>query len=175
MSVVGRLVAVRFLNGDVLKGRTADFKPFCATFLVRHEDGKSTRVDTRELKAVFFIKTVAGNPQHRETKEFSRKTLGGKQVWVEFKDGEELAGWATAFASGKNGFFFAPTDPEANAERVFVFHSALRQFRIGPAAEQAAEEYKTRPGKTGETTGASGAKPPRTSETSGAGKVWDIE
>jgi hypothetical protein len=169
MSIVGRLVAVRYLDGRVLKGWTADFKPLCSFFLVRHEDGTSTRVDTRELKALFFIKSMSGNPRHREDKKFGKRTVGGKEVWVEFNDGEELAGWSSAFASGKSGFYFAPTDPDSNAERVFVFHSALRQFRVGPAAVQASTSHDNNsPASSKPSSAGSGSG-------SGAGKVYEID
>lgn len=165
MSALGRLVAVRYLDGRVLKGWTADFKPLCTFFLVRQENGSSTRVDTRELKAIFFIKSLTGNPRHRKDKSFGKKTLGGKEVWVEFADGEVLAGWSSAFASGKSGFYFTPTDAGSNAERVFVFHKALRQFRVGPAALKASTDYQNQ-SPAGSTPSGSGPS---------SGQVYEID
>lgn len=139
-----KLVAVRHLDGTVVKGTTADFKPACLSFHVRTEDGTITALNTDELKAVFFIKTIEGDSEHDEQKDFGSKSTPEKKVWIEFKDGEELAGWSSSFASGK-GFFFTPTDPASNLQRAYVFKSAVRRVLDGPEAERAAAERESRP------------------------------
>jgi hypothetical protein len=180
MSVLGKLVVARALDGAMHKGRTADFKPGCASFHVRREDGTQVSVDTAGLKAVFFVKDLEGDPAHREKKRFDRKNRAEKPIWVEFKDGEELAGWSAAVA-GKHGFYFTPTDPDSNLERVYVVRTAIKRILQGPQAEQAAQ-------KGGSPTGpAAPAKPvdrpgqPQRSRTSldagptGPGRVFEIE
>ena len=149
-----KLVAVRYLDGAVAKGTTADFKPACSSFHVRTEDGTVTAVSTNELKAVFFIKTIEGDSEHEEEKDFGSKNTPEKKVWIEFTDGEELAGWSSSFASG-NGFFFTPTDAASNTVRAYVFKSAVRRVLDGPEAERAMAERKARP-------------------PSGVGPMWDI-
>jgi len=139
-----KLVAVRYLDGRVLKGRTGDFNPLCRSFHVRGDDGSTIAVDVQGLKGVFFIRTPAGDPDHEEKKDFGTKNTAEKRIWVEFIDGEQMAGWSTSFASGK-GFFFTPTDPASNLERAYVYKDAVARILEGAAAEQAAAAYRPRP------------------------------
>ena len=142
-----KLVAVRYLDGRVVKGRTADFKPAVPVFHVRADDGTATTVEARDLKAVFFIRTAEGKPDHEERKDFGSKNTAEKKIWIEFIDGEQLAGWSSSFASGK-GFFFTPTDPQSNLERAYVYKDAVLQILEGAEAEAAAAAYRPR-GRSG--------------------------
>lgn len=144
MSALGKLVAVRYSDGSVEKGRTPDFKPGCTTFHLHQEAGRTIEVRTNRLKAVFFVRTPEGDPVHEEVKDFATKKTPEMKIWVEFSDGEELGGWSTAFNSRNDGFFFTPTDPDANSVRAYVYRAALKRVLLGPAAEQAAEAYHRR-------------------------------
>jgi hypothetical protein len=139
---LGKLVAVRSLDGSIRKGWTADFKPGCVSFHIRQEDDAIQRLETKGLKAVFFIKTMAGQPQHEEGKDFGSKNTAEKKIWIEFTDGEQLAGWSSALG-GRNGFYFTPTDPDSNLERVFVFRDAVRRVLQGEEAIRAAQEHRS--------------------------------
>jgi hypothetical protein len=138
MSALGKLVAVHYLDGRVVKGRTADFKPNCDFFHVRTDGGAQTRVETPGLKGIFFIRTAEGDPAHDQRNDFEARAGAEKKIWIEFVDGESLAGWSSAFASAGRGFFFTPTDPDSNLERVYAFRAAIRELRVGPDAERAA-------------------------------------
>jgi hypothetical protein len=144
MSNLGKLVAARHLDGTLHKGRTADFKPGCASFHLRKEDGTVVCIETNRLKAVFFIKTLEGDPTHEEVKDFTTKTTPEKKIWILFADGEALAGWSSAFASGKGGFYLTPTDPDSNLERAYAYHAAIRLILQGEEAEKAAEAYRAK-------------------------------
>ena len=142
----GTLVAARYREGLVVKGRTTDFLPNRNHFHVA-VDGvpRPVRIATADLKALFFIKTEKGNPDHEERKTFRHPGESWVKLWIVFEcDGEELAGWTMASLSGKNGFFMIPTDQESNIEKMFVFRSALKTIRKGPEAEAAAREYAHR-------------------------------
>ena len=141
MSIDGKLVAARFVDGRVTKGWTADFSPSCSSFHVRQTDETVRNIETKDLKAVFFIKSVDGNPDHEEEKEFGVKSLSDQEVWVEFTDGEQLAGWSSAL-SGATGFYFTPTDVFSNMVCAFVFRSAVQRVLQGDEAVRAAEEYR---------------------------------
>lgn len=145
MSVVGKLVAVRCKDGRVLKGYTADFHPNRPLFHLKEEGASSTAtVRVGDLKAVFFIRTPAGNPEHEERKDFSLQETPEREIWVQFKDGEELAGWSSSFASAGPGFYITPTDPESNMERAYVFRASVAKVLHGHAAEDAARRYRER-------------------------------
>jgi hypothetical protein len=161
VSALGKLVAVRSLDGTVLKGRTADFKPACTWFHVVTEDGSTTRVEVQGLKAVFFIKSFEGDPAHEEKKDFEDTKGTEKPVWIEFVDGEKLAGRSSGFASGKAGFFFTPTDGDSNMERAYVYRAAIRTMSQGPDAVQASEAHQQDP--------SAGRQP------SGIGDVWRVD
>ncbi|MGQ0721836.1 MAG: DUF6982 domain-containing protein [Candidatus Eiseniibacteriota bacterium] len=144
MSALGKLVAVHYVDGRVVKGRTSDFKPNCDFFHVRTDAGALARVETAALKGVFFIRTPEGDPGHDQRNDFEARAGSEKKIWIDFVDGEALAGWSSAFASGGRGFFFTPTDPDSNLERVYAFRSAIRDLRVGPEAERAAEAARKR-------------------------------
>jgi hypothetical protein len=118
----------------------------------------STEVCLKDLKAIFFIKTLEGCPEHEERKEFSRSGGGWTKVWIEFQcDGEELAGWSASSLWSKSGVFFLPTDTESNIEKIFVPRSSLKRFLIGAAAQSAASQYRGK--KPADRTVASDAGP----------------
>jgi hypothetical protein len=136
-----KLVVAHDLDGRVVKGRTADFKPACTSFHVTPANGPAVKLDAARLKAVFFVKTLDGDPDHEEQKDFALKNTPEKRVWVEFVDGEQLAGWSSSYASGA-GFFFTPTDPRSNLERAYVYKKAVRRILAGAEADAAAAEYR---------------------------------
>jgi hypothetical protein len=153
MSMLGKLVAARHLDGRVIKGRTADFKPNTPSFHVRGDDGKLVAITTAKLKAVFFIKNAEGDPDHNQVNAFPERNAAEKKIWVTFKDGEALAGWSSAFAGAGSGFFFTPTDPKSNLERVYAYRAAIRDLLVGDDAERAAEKAARRPRKGRQTSG----------------------
>lgn len=142
----GTLVAARYRQGLVVKGRTTDFLPSRSHFHVAVDgDPHPVRVATTDLKALFFIRTPEGDPDHEERKAFDHASDSWVKLWIEFEcDGEELAGWTTASLSGRSGFFMIPTDQESNIVKMFVFRSALRKVLKGSEAEAAAHDYARR-------------------------------
>jgi len=136
----GRLVAARFLDGTVRKGVTVDYKTGCAWFHIREDEGELARIDTNELKAVFFIRNVDGNAKHKEEKDYTQRTSPEKKVWIEFNDGECLAGWSSTLGR-KDGFYFTPTDADSNMERAFVYRHAIARLRHADDAVRAAAEH----------------------------------
>ena len=69
MTPQGRLVAARYRDGKLIKGYSCDFRPDRPVFHVRIDgQDKPTPIALRELKAVFFIKTIEGDPKHDEEK-----------------------------------------------------------------------------------------------------------
>jgi hypothetical protein len=90
VSVIGKLVAVRYQDGRVVKGFTADFHPQRPLFHLRETNSAPIRnVRVAELKAVFFIRTPGGNPKHHE-RRISPSNDSRARDLVQFKDGE---GW----------------------------------------------------------------------------------
>ena len=123
-------VVARFADGRILKGMTADFFPNKDLFHVSPADEppgtRPTEVHVSELKALFFVKDYAGNPEHNERNEFPGAPIG-RPIKVIFKDGEVLVGTTQGYQPNRPGFFLEPADPESNIERCFVITGATRE------------------------------------------------
>ena len=118
-------IVVRYRDGRILKGYTGDFLPTKAAFHLTPLDApagtKPTLVQVAELKAVFFVKDLVGNPAHRERLEFrADKPAVGRKIRVVFNDGEILVGTTQGYDPTRAGFFVVPADAESNNERCFV-------------------------------------------------------
>lgn len=125
-------VVARFADGRILKGVTADFFPNKAVFHLSVTDAPSgsepVEILTQELKALFFVKDLAGDPEYVERKEFDpKRPVAGRRIRVVFKDGEELLGTTTGYQPGRPGFFLVPADDGSNNERCFVVVAATEE------------------------------------------------
>jgi hypothetical protein len=117
-------VVVRRKDGGIEKGSTGDFRPNCEKFHLHREDGEVSALSIEELKAVFFVKDLAGQPTH-EIRYEDNVPGGGKKVQVTFEDGEVIVGFATVYAADRPGWFLVPADNDCNNLRVFVVNSAV--------------------------------------------------
>jgi len=127
----GSLVVARYRVGSVVKGTTTDFSPLRDRFHVDVE-GTITEVLYEDLKAIFFVRDLAGDPEHRKTNEFdAAKPVIGRKLTVEFDDGEILVGTTQGYRPDRKGFFVIPADQSGNAERCYVVASATRKVTMG--------------------------------------------
>src|SRR5262245_40761451 len=108
-------VVAHFKDGRVVKGHTRDFSPARHSFTLQPYAGEAgpVAVFLDELKAVFHVRTFAGNPEHaRATDEigaiteerFTRVMDQGRKVALQFDDGERLWGYAEAYNEDQPGF-----------------------------------------------------------------------
>ena len=120
-------VVARYVDGRVLKGRTADFSSERPTFtLVPVGDlvtAEPVEVRLDDLKAVFFVKDFDGDSEYTEWKQFVEPRLGLK-VALKFADGEVMVG-AKLPLNTSNGFFLFPADHGSNNEKIFVVSAAV--------------------------------------------------
>jgi hypothetical protein len=148
MSSVIRVV-VRFADGKVLKGTTQDFFPSRPRFhLLPADGGPAVEVRPKDLKAVFFVKTLAGHPERKKLRGFMQgpvETAQGKKVAVRFKDGELICGYTLSFTPDRDGFFLTPADVEGNNLRIYVLTAAAAEIKIGAAAEALAQRVLSVP------------------------------
>lgn len=123
------------MDGRLLKGMTADFFPAKETFHLVVADMPSgtppVEIRMRDLKALFFVKDLDGNPDYDERKEFdpSRPPVG-RALRVAFNDGEILLGTTTGYQPGRPGFFLVPADPKSNNERCYVVTASTKDVRF---------------------------------------------
>lgn len=127
-------VIARFADGRIVRGMTADFFPNKDLFHVSvalTPDEAPMEIRTQDLKALFFVKDLVGDPGHVEKKEFDPdRPPPGRKISVAFKDGEFLVGTTTGYQSGRPGFFLVPVDEESNIERAFVVTAATEEIRF---------------------------------------------
>jgi hypothetical protein len=126
-------LVVRYLDGTVLKGFSQDFHPTRLQFhiapsIVGGRD-KVSLVLMRKLKAVFFVRDFAGDPDYVESRSFLERTPG-RRIEVTFTDGELMVGTTLGYRPDGSGFFVRPADSEGNNLRVFVAPGAVKRVRF---------------------------------------------
>jgi hypothetical protein len=130
--VVGNKVVARYADGRIVKGMTSDFLPAKQAFHVSEvstaAEQRAREIRMAELKALFFVKDFVGDAQHTERNEFdvSRPSVG-RQMSVQFADGEVLVGTTHGYQPNRPGFFLEPADSESNIERCYAMATAIRQ------------------------------------------------
>lgn len=130
-------VVVHFLDGKVKKGTTVDFFPDRPSFHLVDGDSRQ-EIRCGELKAIFFVRDLAGDSRRRDAIGFGVEPPGGgkgKKIAVRFKDGELVCAYTLAFSRERSGFFVIPADPASNNLRIFVLSHAVTEVQVGPAAE----------------------------------------
>jgi hypothetical protein len=128
---VSKLV-VACLDGRRMKGYVFNFSPQRERFRLFPEANSSpesgTDVEIADLKALFFVRDFAGNPQYKE--HYESKSGRGRRLEVTFKDGERIIGATEGWSPQKLGFFLFPADVQTNNLRVFVINRNVAQVRL---------------------------------------------
>lgn len=136
-----RKVVARYVDGRLVKGYTFDFAPTQPRFHVFPQptaSGESSRVLVRDLKAVFFVRDLVGNPARQDGQKFPSRETARPHVEVRFRDGEVMLGTADSPATDPDGFFLIPADQESNNLRVYVVAAATRAvYPLSPPARPA--------------------------------------
>jgi hypothetical protein len=128
-------VVVHFLDGHVAKGITNDF---VATKDRLHlapsgaaPGSKPMEILFSEAKAIFFVKSLQGQPAHHKSNAFDpSKSALGRKLSVTFKDGETMVGTTQGYQPGRPGFFIIPADSSSNNERCFIVSAATKEIRM---------------------------------------------
>ena len=131
-------VIIRFKDGRKLKGYVNDFFSKLSDFSFKKEPSdKATRIVFDDLKAIFFVKDLDGNPDYSEKKEFEEdQTYLGKKVKVVYHDGEVAVGTVLSYNPKRPGFLMVPSDEKSNNIKIFVVSSAVKELRFFPAEEK---------------------------------------
>ncbi len=128
-------VVIRYADGRLIKGYANRSYPDKGLFHVLQVDSArqeaEVEVSVKELKAVFFVKDLSGNPAYREKKHFTDlQHPSGRKVEVTFMDDNELlVGSTEDYDPQRTGFFVTPADPQSNNLTVFVVASSMSKFR----------------------------------------------
>jgi hypothetical protein len=127
-------IIARFRDGRMTKGHSQDFFPNKATFRIYENStgisGEPIEVKVNDLKAIFFVKTFEGDPQHQERKTYlDEEKASGRKVEVTFSDGEVMEGAVLGYNPRQAGFFLFPIDSEGNNIRIFVVNESVKHVR----------------------------------------------
>ncbi len=128
-------VVARLSDGRTIKGITADFFPGKDIFHVRlanaPDGAKPVEICTKDMKALFFVKDYAGDPERDKRNDFDpANSPTGRQIRVVFKDGEVLVGTTTGYQPGRPGLFVVPVDAGSNNERCYVVAAATQEIKF---------------------------------------------
>jgi len=87
-------------------------------------EGKVESVNIEDLKAIFFVRDFAGNPDYKAHQSLEKNSpKAGKIVKVTFHDGETIRGRVLNLAEKRPGFYMFPLDPRDNNEKVYIVRS----------------------------------------------------
>ncbi len=126
-------VVTRYADGRTLKGFAQDFSPNRDRFHLfpaEKPSGAVIEVLMKDLKAIFMVRDLAGDPQYKERKKYAENEKpSGRKVEVTFLDGEVLVGSTLGYDPKRQGFFLFPADPKSNNTRVYIVSSSLKNVR----------------------------------------------
>jgi hypothetical protein len=128
-------VVVACLDGRRLKGHVYNFSMVKESFsLFPEEDSaehEAIELLLKDLKAIFFVKDFAGDPERRDISLINPQGHG-RAIEVTFQDGESIAGTSEAYNPVRTGFFLFPFDQAGNNIRIFVVNKNVRALKNAP-------------------------------------------
>jgi len=134
---MSNLVVARFLDGKVLKGTSLDVDPARPTFHVRPAEGPTLEVKLKDLKALFFVRSLEGDMARHETRTLDPgdpRGHGSTPVALHFPDGEVMLGLTNRFPPTRPFFFIVPVDAGSNNIRILVNRTAIKKMEPLKAA-----------------------------------------
>ena len=121
-------VVARFQDGRIVKGVTSNFLPAREGFHVQTPEGEVVPLVQSELKALYFVRDLNGDPTRRISNRFDpNRPLAGRRIEVVFDDGEVMTGTTQGYQPNRGGFFVFPADAGCNNERCYVIARATRR------------------------------------------------
>lgn len=126
-------VVVRYVDGQILRGYSNDFNPgrehLQVGSTVNAPAGDRLLVPLSRLKAVFFVKSLEGNPERVDDQTFE-VSPGARRVEITFRDGEVIQGSTMSYKAEGQGFLLLPANSRGNNLRIFVVTGAVRHMRF---------------------------------------------
>jgi hypothetical protein len=136
-TTVANNVVAHLNDGSLVKGTTLNLELSKPTFHVRMADGRMRELQLNRLKALFFVKDLAGDPAYREKSKLSGddpRRHGSRGIEIVFKDGERFVGLTNRYPPVGPYFFVLPADPNGNNIRILVNRAEVASLREHPAA-----------------------------------------
>ncbi len=132
-------IVAHLIDGRVIKGSSLDVNPSKPRCHVRTDTGLAI-VTLAEVKSLFFVRNLEGNPDREDRQEVDPADLrsrGAKQVMLKFTDGERMVGLMNSYPPLGNFFFLVPADPRSNNARILVNRDALVAMELVTAESDA--------------------------------------
>lgn len=131
-------VVARYKDGRVVKGTSLDLDPAKPTFHIRPPSGAALEIKLADLKALYFVKSLEGDPIHKEGADLDPKDprlRGSTPVRLRFADGETLVGLTNRYPPNRPYFYVVPVDLKSNNIRILVNRLAVTSIEAtGPAS-----------------------------------------
>jgi hypothetical protein len=126
-------LVARFADGRVLKGTALGLDFPMGTFRMDVAEGSDSPgpvvVETAQLKALFGVEDLDGDPDYAESKVFKGRRPEGAAI-VRFRDGERIVGVLAGYDPEAQGFYLVPADPKCNNSWCYVTASAVEDIRM---------------------------------------------
>jgi hypothetical protein len=124
-------VVAHYLDGRLIKGTCLDIDPARPTCHVKTAERGMVQVMLAQLKALFFVRTLGGNPDYEEVKTVDAsdaRVRGAAPIELQFADGERVVGLTTRFPPVRRFFYVVPADANSNNVRILVNRSAVQNL-----------------------------------------------
>jgi hypothetical protein len=124
-------VVAHFLDGQLVKGTSLDVQPPKPDCHIRTTDRGMVEVRLADLKALFFVKSLVGNPEHQYATEpdpGDSRLAGSHRISITFADGERLVGLTNRHPPLGRYFWVLPVDAASNTMRILVNRAAVKEM-----------------------------------------------
>lgn len=125
-------VVAHFIDGRLIKGVSLDIDPARPTCHVKTIEGRTVEVKLADLKALFFVRDLTGDPAHEEgtaVDPSDTRARGANRIELEFADGEWVVGLTVRFPPIRPFFYVLPADMHSNNLRILVNRAAVVKMR----------------------------------------------
>ena len=105
--------------------------PTRPTFHVRPPEGRAAEVKLKDLKALFFVRSLDGDMARHEVHALDPadpRSKGSTPVALHFPAGEVMIGLTNRFPPNRPFFFIVPVDASSNNIRILVNRSAIKKM-----------------------------------------------
>jgi uncharacterized protein DUF6982 len=129
---MGNTVVARFRDGRIVKGTSLDIDAGRPSCHVRSPDGKMAEVRLKDLKALFFVRSLEGDSTHDENRTpdlQDPRSRSATPVTMTFEDGEVMVGLTIRYPPNRPFFFILPVDAKSNNLRILVNRDAVVSMR----------------------------------------------
>lgn len=118
-------IVIRYFSGEIIKKIITDIEIHIDRITIRNAlTGQLEHYKTDDLKAVFWVKNLIGDPSRVDRQGFVNEA-DPSNIFIEFKDGECQWGNHSGYSNKAYGFYFYPHDPDSNNAKCYIPRDAI--------------------------------------------------